>query len=96
MGGPRQGVDRVSHKITPTRSSLVCAPRMCTPTCPTTCRPSRRRLENADGARPGLEIIEIITDRRLGSEDRARSIVHEVISYGFIEPKERSRYVTYW
>jgi len=44
-------------------------------------------VEHADGKRTGREIIEIITDRGLVSEDRARSIVHEVISYGFVEPK---------
>jgi flavin-dependent dehydrogenase len=47
----------------------------------------RAAVEHADGARTGRDIIKIITDRGLGGEDRARSIVHEVISYGFVEPK---------
>ncbi|WP_369211239.1 FAD-dependent oxidoreductase [Streptomyces flavofungini] len=44
-------------------------------------------VEHADGKRTGREIIALITDRGIDSEERARSTVHEVISHGFVEPK---------
>jgi flavin-dependent dehydrogenase len=43
-------------------------------------------IEHADGARTGREIIDIIADRGIDTRDRARNTLHEVISYGFVEP----------